>query len=243
MDAEVVMVNNERYRVNGDVRLLQSEISAFILAYTTVDAPPLCPEITLHLASALIPIWEAREAMGTATAPPYWATAWAGGQALARYVLDHRESVLHKSVLDLGSGSGVCAIAAAKAGATEVQAAELDPFALRAIAMNAALNAVTIHTISTDMTANSKCHWDVVLAGDLWYERLFAERATAWLRDLATNGCVVLLGDMRRNYFPKQGIEELARYSIATSVDIERDPVSTGIVWRMLPSGITAVVS
>lgn len=223
--------------------MLQSEISAFIRAHTTVDAPPLCHEITLHLASALMSIWEAREAMGTATAPPYWATAWAGGQALARYVLDHRELILHKRVLDLGSGSGVCAIAAAKAGAAKVQAAELDPFALQAIAMNAALNAVTIHTISTDVTTDSKCRWDVVLAGDLWYERLFAERATAWLRDLATNGCIVLLGDMRRNYFPKLGVQELARYSVATPVEIEREPVSTGVVWRMLPNGITAAVS
>lgn len=223
--------------------MLQSEISAFIRAHTTVDRPPLCHEITLHLASALMSIWEAREAMGAATAPPYWATAWAGGQALARYVLDHGELVLHKRVLDLGSGSGVCAIAAAKVGAAKVQAAELDPFGVQAIAMNAALNAVTIHAISTDVTIDSECHWDVVLAGDLWYERLFAERATAWLRDLATNGCIVLLGDMRRNYFPKQGVEELARYSVATPVEIEREPISTGVVWRMLPDGITAAVS
>jgi predicted nicotinamide N-methyase len=223
--------------------MLESEIRAFIRAHTTVDAPPLCPEIALHLASALMPIWEAREAMGSATAPPYWATAWAGGQALARYVLDHRGLVLDKRVLDLGSGSGVCAIAAAKAGAAKVQAAELDPFGLRAIAMNAALNAVTIHTISTDMTVVARCNWDVVLAGDLWYERLFAERATAWLRNLATNGCSVLLGDMRRNYFPKQGVEELASYSVATPVEIEREPISTGVVWRMLPNGIAAAVS
>ncbi len=223
--------------------MLQSEISAFIRAHTTVDAPPLCPEITLHLASALMPIWEAREAMGSATPPPYWATAWAGGQALARYVLDHRRLVLHKRVLDFGSGSGVCAIAAAKAGAAKVQAAELDPFGLRAIAMNAALNTVIVHTISIDMTVVTRCNWDVVLAGDLWYERLFAERATAWLRNLATNGCIVLLGDMRRNYFPKQGIEELARYSVATPVEIEREPISTGVVWRMLPDGMRAAVS
>lgn len=181
--------------------------------------------------------------MGAATPPPYWATAWAGGQALARYVLDHRELVLRKRVLDLGSGSGVCAIAAAKAGAAKVQASELDPFGVRAIAMNAALNAVTIHTVSTDVTTEPKCQWDIVLAGDLWYERLFAERATAWLRNLATNGCMVLLGDMRRNYFPKQGVAELARYSVATPVEIEREPISTGVVWRMLPNGITAAVS
>ena len=217
--------------------MLQNEISTFIRAHTTVDVPPLCPEITLHLASALMPIWEAREAMGSATPPPYWATAWPGGQALARYVLDHSELVLRKRVLDLGSGSGVCAIAAAKAGAAKVQASELDSFALQAIAMNAALNAVTLHTISTDIIAVAECHWDVVLAGDLWYERLFAERATAWLRNLATNSCIVLLGDMQRNYFPKQGVAELARYSVATPVEIERDPISTGVVWRMLPNG------
>ena len=223
--------------------MLQSEISAFIRAHTTVCAPPLCPEIAMHLASELMPIWEAREAMGGATAPPYWATAWAGGQALARYVLDHRELVLHKRVLDLGSGSGLCAIAAAKAGAATVQAAEIDPFGVRAIALNAALNAVTIDSISTDMIALARNSWDVVLAGDLWYERLFAERATTWLRELATNGCVVLLGDMRRKYFPKQGVAELARYSIATPIEIEREPISVGVVWRMLPNVVTKSVN
>ena len=197
----------------------------------------------MHLASELMPIWEAREAMGGATAPPYWATAWAGGQALARYVLDHRELVLHKRVLDLGSGSGLCAIAAAKAGAATVQAAEIDPFGVRAIALNAALNAVTIDSISTDMIALARNSWDVVLAGDLWYERLFAERATTWLRELATNGCVVLLGDMRRKYFPKQGVAELARYSIATPIEIEREPISVGVVWRMLPNVVTKSVN
>lgn len=215
---------------------MQCQISAFVHAHTTITVPPLCPEIALHLGSALTPIWEASEAMGAATAPPYWATAWVGGQALARYVLDHHKLIAHKRVLDLGSGSGLCAIAAAKAGAAKVEASEHDRFALRAIAMNAALNAVTIHITSTDLIDVAKCRWDVVLAGDLWYERLFAERATAWLRALATKGCTVLLGDMRRNYFPKQGIEELARYAVATPVEIEREPITTGIVWRMLPA-------
>jgi predicted nicotinamide N-methyase len=216
--------------------MLQRHISDFVRAHTRISAPPLCPEIVLHLGAALTPIWEASEATGAATPPPYWATAWVGGQALARYVLDHPKLVAHKRVLDLGSGSGLCAIAAAKAGAVRVEARELDKFALRAIAMNAALNAVTIHTTSTDLIDVPTCRWDVVLAGDLWYERLFAERATAWLRALATNGCAVFLGDMRRNYFPKQGVAELARYAVATPVEIEREPISTGIVWRMLPA-------
>lgn len=208
----------------------------FVTAHTTVQTPPLCPEIRLHLADDMIPVWEALEAMRDAGAsPPYWSVAWVGGQALARYVLDHRHVVAGKDVLDVGSGCGLGAIAAVKAGATRVRACETDVLARTAIAMNASLNGVAIPTNDVDVFSVASLECDVVLAGDLWYERLLAERATAWLRQRATAGCNVLLGDMGRNYFPRQGVVELMRYSVATPPNIERAAVTPSMVWRMLP--------
>jgi predicted nicotinamide N-methyase len=175
----------------------------FVRAHTALAAPPLVPEVRLYLASEVTPLWEATEATLAAAyvPPPYWAFAWPGGQALARYVLDHRETVQGKRVLDFAAGSGVTAIAAARAGAAAVEAAEIDAIAIAALALNAATNEAAVTCTDADLVG-SDGGWDVVLAGDVCYERPMAERVTPWLQQLARRGAVVLLGDPGRAYLP-----------------------------------------
>ena len=183
----------------------------------------------------MIQIWEALEEVGGRNvSPPFWAVAWVGGQALARYVLDRPQVVIGKRVLDLGAGSGLCAIAACKAGALAVEASERDHCGRIAIEMNAALNAVTLSTNDVDLVGDDR-QWDVVLAADLWYERLLADRLTPWLRQLAAKGCEVLLGDLGRAYFPRVGVQELARYQIPTPETLERGKITEAAAWRLLP--------
>lgn len=165
--------------------------------------------------------------------PPYWAFAWAGGQALARYILDHPESVRGKRVLDFAAGSGMAGIAAAMAGAASVQASEIDAFAAAAIALNAAANAVTIEVVVADWVGGPNKGWDVVLAGDVCYERPMAERVEAWLKALAADGALVLMGDPKRTYLPKSGIVEIAKYAVPTTREIEDSDVRNAIVWRV----------
>ncbi len=196
--------------------------AAFILANTQPVAPPLVPEIRLHLATEVVPLWrkteEELEAEGVP--PPYWAFAWAGGQALARYLLDHPEEAAGKSVLDFGSGSGLVAIAAAKAGAAHVLAADIDEFAASAILLNARLNEVNID-ITRDDTIGAQRNWDTILLGDMCYERPLAERLLAWLDERASSGARVLLGDPGRSYFPKTGVTKLATYRVQTTRELE----------------------
>ena len=208
----------------------------FVRANTAVAAAPLVPEIRLYLASEITPLWYATEASlaRDQLPPPYWAFAWAGGQALARHILDHPELVRVRAVLDFGSGSGLVAIAAAKAGA-RVTAAEIDPFAAAAIGLNAALNRVDVAIERADVVGREPAPWEVVLAGDMCYERPLAERLTRWLRSLAARGTVVLLGDPGRAYLPAAGLEELARYEVPTSLELEDRLSREGVVWRMLP--------
>jgi predicted nicotinamide N-methyase len=200
---------------------------AFIRAETAPGRPALLPEIELHLASEITPIWQASEARlaETGVAPPYWAFAWPGGQALARHLLDHRELVRGRQVLDFAAGSGIAAIAAARAGAARVEAAEIDPVAAAAIRLNAALNGVAVETVLEDLMtldpATLAGRWDLVLAGDVCYERPMAERAALWLGGLACAGVRVLLADPGRAYLPKTGLRELARYRVPTSLELE----------------------
>ena len=209
----------------------------FVRRNTTITASPLVPEIRLHLATEITPIWQATEEVlaRSALPPPFWAFAWAGGQALARYLLDHPEVVAGRSVLDFGAGSGLVAIAAARAGAACVLAAEIDHFAAAAIAANAALNGVTIAVTTANGldTADPGC--EVVTAGDVCYERPMAERVTAWLRDLARRGDLVLLGDPGRAYLPSHGLHERARYLVPTSRELEDRESRDGVVWEVLP--------
>ena len=182
------------------------------------------PELCLHLASEVTPLWQATEIelARQGVPPPYWAFPWAGGQALARHVLDHPELVAGRCVLDFASGSGLVAIAAALAGAAAVTAADVDPFAGAAIALNAARNGVPIAVLIDDLTARADAGtWDVILAGDICYEREMAARVLPWLWARAAEGRAVLLGDPGRTYCPGAGVEEIGRCVVPVSLDLE----------------------
>jgi predicted nicotinamide N-methyase len=208
----------------------------FVRRNTAITAPPLVPEIRLHLATEITPIWQATEESlaRSGLPPPFWAFAWAGGQALARYVLDHPEEVAGRSVLDFGAGSGLVAIAAAKAGAASVVAAEIDHFAAAAIAANTALNEVAVAVTTADVLDIADAPWEVLTAGDVCYERPMADRVTAWLRVRAARGALVLLGDPGRAYLPGEGLVERARYLVPTSLELEDREIREGVVWQVL---------
>jgi len=209
----------------------------FVRSNTAIVAPPLVPEIRLHLATEVTPIWQATEeslARG-AVPPPFWAFAWAGGQALARYLLDRPETVAGRFVFDFGSGSGLVAIAAAKAGARSVVAAEIDHFAVAAIAANASLNRVAVAVTIADPIDTADPRWEIVTAGDVCYERDMTDRLVPWLRSLAGDGCLVLLGDPGRAYLPTDGLRRLASYTVPTSRELEDSTARDGVVWRVLP--------
>ncbi|MFI4986984.1 MAG: class I SAM-dependent methyltransferase [Alphaproteobacteria bacterium] len=203
--------------------------------HTVLGSTPLLPELRLHLASEITPLWQATEASleATGVAPPYWAFAWVGGQALARHVLDHPQLVRGRRVLDFAAGSGVAGIAAARAGAGSVIAADLDPLALAALALNMAANGVVLASSAADLTAGEAGGWEVILAGDVCYERPMAERVTGWLGTAARAGSLVLLGDPGRAYLPKQRLVELARYTVPTTREIEDHDSRETVVWRL----------
>ena len=210
----------------------------FVRRNTAVVRPPLVPEIALHLATEVTPIWQATEetlARG-AVPPPFWAFAWAGGQALARYLLDHPDTVRGHDVLDFGSGSGLVAIAAALAGAARVEAADIDRFAAAAIVVNAALNRVDVAATTADPIAGPDSYRQVITAGDICYEQPMAYRATEWLRRCAAQGSLVLLGDPGRAYLPRTGLAERGRYRVPTSRELEDRDVRETVVWQILPA-------
>lgn len=214
--------------------------AAFIRANTAVEAPPLTPEIRLWLAGEAIALWEAGEAELEASGlpPPFWAFAWAGGLALARYLLDHPEQAAGKRVLDFAAGSGLQGIAAAMAGAAAVTASELDPVAVAAIRLNAALNGVALAVVEGDVIDGElagRADWDLVLAGDVFYERDLALRAEPWLRRLAGRGATVLVGDPGRSFLPKAGLERLTAYAVKTDRALEDADLRNAVVWRLLP--------
>ncbi len=208
----------------------------FVRDNTAIATPPLVPEIRLHLATEVTPIWQATEESLSryGTPPPFWAFAWAGGQALARYLLEHPEIVTGREVLDIGSGSGIVAIAAAIAGASRVVAAEIDPFAAAAIALNAPLNGVSVAVETRDLLDRAAAGWGVVLAGDICYEEPMSSRAVALLRRIAARGRLALLGDPGRAYLPREGLVELARYVVPTSRELEDREAREGVVWRVM---------
>ncbi|HTQ32989.1 MAG TPA: 50S ribosomal protein L11 methyltransferase [Stellaceae bacterium] len=209
---------------------------AFVRANTAIGRPPLVPEIRLHLATQVTPLWQATEASLArfGTPAPFWAFAWAGGQALARYIFDHPETVAGQSVLDLASGSGMVAIAAAKAGASQVTAADIDPFAAAAIALNAALNGVSVGIETRDLLERGPAGWGVVTAGDVCYEEPMASRIIALLRRIAARGRLALLGDPGRAYLPREGLIELARYVVPVSRELEDREAKEGVVFEVL---------
>lgn len=207
---------------------------------------PLVPELTVRSCrDDLVALWQrTEEEPGTADerrAPPFWAVPWAGGQAVARYVLDHPQTVRGAAVLDLACGSGLVAMAAARAGAASVTAADVDPLALTATALNAAANGAVVLTHRFDVLAADA--WDdpllrragVVLAGDVFYDRDFTQAVVPLLRSCATAGALVLAGDPTRRYLPREGMEPLAQYEVAVPVDLEGMAVRRSTVYRVLP--------
>lgn len=214
-----------------------TDIEAFIRENTRIHVPPHVPELRLHLADDAVALWEMTEEQlnQIGLPPPFWAFAWAGGQALARHVLDHPSLVEGKSVMDVASGSGLVAIAAMKAGARTALAVDIDPFCAPAAQLNAELNGVTIATSAIDPIGKSTAA-DVILVGDLFYDRDLAGPLLVWLRDLTAAGRTVLIGDPGRTYLPKDKLEKIADYSVPTLRALEDAEVKRTGVWR-LPSG------
>ncbi|OHB38372.1 MAG: nicotinamide N-methyase [Phenylobacterium sp. RIFCSPHIGHO2_01_FULL_70_10] len=208
---------------------------AFILANTRLQTPPHTPELTLRLADEITPIWrmteEALEQIGLP--PPFWAFAWAGGQALARYILDHPQIVAGKRVVDFASGSGIVAIAAAKAGAAHVLAADIDPFCGAALAVNAEANGVACDFTDADLLDAPPPPVEVILAGDICYEKPLAARVLAWLGAARQAGATVLIGDPGRSYFPREGLDKLAEYQVPTTRELEDMEVKKTAVWTL----------
>ncbi|MCX7303441.1 MAG: methyltransferase [Hyphomicrobiales bacterium] len=212
----------------------QERFAEFILANTTYAAPPHVPEIGLHLADEAHDLWHRteEELAEIGLPPPFWAFAWAGGQGLARYVLDHPETVRGLRVLDFATGSGLVAIAAARAGAAQVVAADIDPFCATAVRMNAAANGVSVTFDGRDFIGENK-NFDVLLAGDVFYDSAFADRLTPWLSQLAASGTTVLVGDPGRAYLPRQHLEKLSEYQVPVTRALEDAEVKRTIVWRL----------
>ena len=209
--------------------------AAFIGANTRLLSPPLVPEVKLHLAEESLPIWQkTEEQLGEeGLPPPFWAFAWAGGQALARYVLDRPESVHGRRVIDLAAGSGLVAIAAMKAGATSVLAAEIDSFAIAAISLNAEVNGVAIEAVERDLLVGDVPDAEVVLVGDLFYEKPLANRALIWLQRCQSAGLDVLIGDPGRSYLPKDALEAVAHYEVPVTRELEDAEIKRTAVWRL----------
>lgn len=209
--------------------------TGFIRANTKLMAPPLVPEIRLYLAEESLPIWQkTEEELGQMNVPPpYWAFAWAGGQALARYVLDTPEVVSGKRVLDLGSGSGLSAIAAVKSGATSVVANDIDAMSLTATRLNAEANGVFLETSTEDMLTDLPGPFDTILVGDLFYERELAERVLRFIEAASAVGVIVLIGDPQRNYFPKGRFAEAAIYRVPVTRELEDAEIKKTAVWRL----------
>lgn len=208
---------------------------AFIVENTRLQAPPHTPELQLYLADEITPIWQlTEEALAElGLPPPFWAFAWAGGQALARYILDHPETVAGKRVIDFASGSGLVAIAAMKAGAVSVLAADIDVFCEAAVGLNAEVNGVAVAFTQVDLLNAPPPAADVLLAGDICYERPMAEAVMAWLALGRAAGAMVLIGDPGRTYFPKEGLVKLAEYQVATTRELEDTAVKRTSVWTL----------
>ena len=205
---------------------------AFILQHTRLQRPPHTPEIQLWLADELEPIWrtseEALQAVGVE--PPFWAFAWAGGQALARYLLDHPDEARGRRVLDFAAGSGIVGIAAMKAGAAEVLAADIEPFCEAAVALNAEANGVRLCFTGEDLLERPPPKVELICAGDICYAWPLADRVRAWLEAAHARGTRVLIGDPGRAYLPREGLEPLALYEVAVTRELEdREVRKTGV--------------
>lgn len=217
------------------MRLTPANAPEFIAANTRLQTVPHAPEISLWLADEITPLWRLTEeelgAMGLP--PPFWAFAWAGGQALARWLLDHPAEVAGKRVIDLATGSGLVGIAAMKAGAASVLAADIDPFCAAAVAANARSNGVEIAFTDANLLDAPPPPVDLICAGDVFYEKPMAEAVLAWLKQAQANGTRVIVGDPGRTYFPKSGLTLLAEYTVPTTRELEDQEVKRSRVWSL----------
>ncbi len=210
--------------------------SDFVRENTLPGHAPLVPEIVLHLASAITPIWQATEdwLAERNVAPPFWAFAWPGGQALARHVLDAPSAVAGKRVLDFAAGGGIAAIACAMAGAALVEAAEIDPLAIAAIGLNAAANYMAV-TAAVGDVVGAPCRWDLILCGDICYEAPMTGHVLPWLRAMAAE-CEVWLADPARGYQPRDGLERIGHYTVPTTRELEDRTERAVTLFRLLPA-------
>jgi predicted nicotinamide N-methyase len=215
-----------------------SNPTAFILANTRLQPVPHAPEISLWLADEVTPIWRlTEEELGEmGLPPPFWAFAWAGGQGLARWLLDHPAEVAGKRVLDLAAGSGLVGIAAMQAGAASVLCADIDPFCAAAVALNAGANGVAMDFTDADLLDAPPPDVDVICAGDVFYEQPMAGRVLDWLTRASGQGTRVLVGDPLRTYFPKEGFDLLGEYAVPTTRELEDDAVKRTRVWTLTPA-------
>jgi len=208
----------------------------FIRANTVLTAACHVPEIQLHLATEITPIWHATEAWLAEhnVDPPFWAFAWPGGQALARHILDNPALVAGKRVLDFAAGGGIAAIACAIAGAASVEAAEIDSLALAAIGLNAAVNGAQV--IRTHGGVGTRCRWDLILCGDVCYEAAMTSRIMPWLTGMA-GAAEVWIADPGRSYLPQRGLRAFASYRIETTRELEDQLSRTVTLYRVLAGG------
>jgi predicted nicotinamide N-methyase len=204
----------------------------FVRAHTRLAPVPFVPELLLHQADEPIALWEETEAGGAQQAPPFWAFAWAGGQALARHVLDDPTLVADRAVLDLATGSGLVAIAAARAGARPVTANDIDPLSLAAAEANAEANGVSLRFVEGDLLQTDD-RYAVILAGDVFYSREMSGRVLPFLRKAASHGSLVLVGDPGRAYLPTDGMIKRASYDIDVVEALESVPVRHTTVWQI----------
>ena len=211
---------------------------AFVRRHAPLRPVPGLPEIRLHLADAVLPLWHAVAVeTGDPDPPlPYWAVAWGGGLALGRYLRAHPEAVTGKRVLDLGSGSGLCAIAAMRAGASVATGVDVDPFAVAALACNAPANGVRVAALRRDVLDGDPPDVDVILAGDCWYDAGLADRILPWLRHARARGIDVLIGDPGRRFLPVADLVELAAYDVRTTTELEDLALTQGHVYALRPT-------
>ncbi len=205
---------------------------------TRLRPVPLVPEIWLHQADDPVSLWQRTElaAGRTGLDPPFWAFAWAGGQALARYLLDHREAVRGRHAIDVASGSGLVAIAAAKAGAAAVTAYDIDPLATAAIRVNAEANGVTVLAVCADVLDQDgppDPGPDLVLAGDAFYERDLADKVMRFLERGHARGAAVLAGDIGRAYLPRDRLRPLASYDVPGLRVLEGSDTKRTTIWAL----------
>lgn len=219
--------------MHAEIRWTPDRFEDFIHANTALSAPPHVPEIKLHLADEAHDLWHRteEELAEIGLPPPFWAFAWAGGQGLARYVLDNPGAVRGKRVLDFATGSGLVAIAAAKAGAASVLAADIDPFCAAAVRLNTAANGVSVTFDGRDFIGENN-GFDVLLAGDVFYDKPFAERLVPWFSQLAGQAVPVIVGDPGRSYLPRDRLAKLAEYQVPVTRALEDAEVKRTTVWR-----------